>query len=99
MTILYLVPSIMYLDQIFYILGIFASWQRIVARTCMLFGGGGLKLLNICFFVMNHLHTIQFIFLHAGSLGQLHTDNSHACCGIILVAPSATPCHVVHTVR
>lgn len=68
MTILYLVPSIMYPDQIFYILGIFASLQRIVARTCMLFGGGGFEVVKYLFFCHEslayntiHLFTCRFL--------------------------------------
>ena len=34
------------------------------------------------------LSRTQFIFLHAGFLGQLGIDNSHACCGTILEVQS-----------
>ena len=102
MTLLYLVPSIMCPDHD--ILHRCTEYIFILGKKCSLnmhvVWGRGFEVVKYNFFFCHgSLAYIQFIFLHAGSLGQLHTDNSHACCGTILAVLSATPCRVAHTVR
>jgi hypothetical protein len=67
----------------------------------MFLGGRGFEVVkyNLLFCCGSLNADIQFIFLHAGFLGQLGIDNSHACCGTILEVQSAIPCRVAHTVR
>ena len=100
MTPLYLALSIMYPDPD--ILHRCTEYILILAKKCSLnihvVWGFEVVKYNL-FFCHGSLAYIQFIFLHAGSLGQLHIDNSHACCGTILAVPSTTSCRVAHTVR
>ena len=79
MTILYLVPSMMYPDPDILHTGyicILAKKCSTCLHACMLFGGGGFEVVKYnLLFCHGSLADIQFIFLCAGSLGQLHIDN------------------------